>query len=271
MVDGQYKIGVIVQARLGSTRLPNKVLMPLPVVKGKPILEHIFSSLRSSTYNLKAVLATSVLKINDELESFAKANNFECYRGSEENVLDRFYQTATKYNFTHIVRLTGDNPIVDTKYLDKVLNELLSSKKQYLYTKGLPLGCNFEVFTYQALEEAYENATTDFEKEHVTPYIKNNNAPYDFKIIEGNWEDFRFTVDYPSDYAFMNLLFSRIQNYSLDNFVEELIQNKWLTEINSGNYQKKELNSLKDEIDSLLPILMNLGLDRINKKLKELL
>jgi spore coat polysaccharide biosynthesis protein SpsF len=269
MEVGQFKVGAIIQARLGSTRLPNKVLLKLPFGSNRTILDHIFESLNSSTYQIKTVLATSDNEINDKLYEFSKSRDVICYRGDEENVLSRFYEVAKEQKLDIIIRLTGDNPILDTSYLDKALNHLIINKLEYLYTKGLPLGCNFEIMSFNALESAFNNAESTYEKEHVTPFIKKLKIKKDilFLSFEGN-ENLRLTIDYPSDYALMNLIFSSIEKPSLKEISLFFEKNKWLMEINSGNYQKKDYDSLEEEIEVITPLLKKMELYRVIKKIK---
>ena len=123
MVDGRYNdIGFIIQARLGSTRLPNKVLKPLPFDGEKPVLKVIIDEvLRISKFS-NIIVATSKSTINDKLEGFCKSIGVEAYRGDEENVLSRFNTIIKNKSFKHVVRLTGDNPFIDSSLLKESLD-----------------------------------------------------------------------------------------------------------------------------------------------------
>jgi spore coat polysaccharide biosynthesis protein SpsF len=268
MEVGQYRIGAIIQARLGSTRLPNKVLLPLPFGGEKTILDHVLESLESSRFRIKTILATSTNTINDKLSDFAKNRNVICFRGEEENLLSRFYKAAKQENLDLIIRLTGDNPVVDITYLDKAIEYLSTNNLEYLNTNGLPLGCNFEIMSFNSLTKAFDNAKSTYDKEHVTAYIKRtelkkDTLSFDFKKIV----NLRLTIDYPSDYALLNLLFSSINKPSLKDVEIFFESNEWMISVNANNYQKKEFNSLEEEIVEILPVLHKMELHRLIDKI----
>lgn len=232
MVDGLYKnIGAIIQARIGSTRMPGKVNINLPLSGNKTILDHILTRIPDG---ITPVIATSTKLENDILE--LKYSNV--FRGDEENVLKRFYNCAVENNFEHIIRLTGDNPIIDSNILKSVITKHIESGVSYTSTKGLPLGCNFEIISFQALEESYKFADSDWEKEHVTIYVKNTDA-LKKQIIEFNDNSsLRLTIDYPSDFALLNIVFDNLGDKFELNDVYSLVKKyPWLANINSSNIQ----------------------------------
>jgi spore coat polysaccharide biosynthesis protein SpsF len=196
------KIGVIVQARMGSSRLPEKVLKKLG---SKNLLEHILFRCARLKHDVEVVIATSELQRDDAIESFCKENDIKCFRGSEQNVLERFYQCAKENSYEHIVRLTGDNPFVDAQELDRLIELHLDTKADYSRSfLSLPKGVGAEIFSYAALEKSYENGVKANHKEHVNEYIEENEDM--FKISElqvdaqKNRPDISLTVDTLEDY-----------------------------------------------------------------------
>ncbi|MBU4461499.1 glycosyltransferase family protein [Patescibacteria group bacterium] len=176
------KICAIIEARIGSTRLPGKVLMP---ICGKPMLQHIIERLRFSKLINQIILAIPDTKENDILEEFALRNSIGCYRGSENEVLARIYLAAKENNCDVIVRITADNPLIDPEIIDLAIKKYLSARADYSSTfypsRFLPIGLDAEVFNFHALEIAYKNAKKSHQREHVTPYFYEH--PDVFKII----------------------------------------------------------------------------------------
>jgi len=273
MGDGQFKIGAIIQARLGSTRLPNKVLMPLPIGSNETILSQIIKKIKEVDIISDVIVATSKLPINDRLEEYVKSLNIDCFRGEEEDVLSRFYHISQERNFDYVIRFTGDNPVIDTLYLNQFINNFLKKKLEYSYSSNLPLGCNFEMIKTDQLNIAYKTTKKYFDREHVTPFIKRtakNIVCYsfkDFKLIK----QLRLTVDYPSDYAFIQMVFLSLKNNEISlNKINKLINDcPWLLEINRNSFQKKEYQSIEQEIKELLPLLKERELIRVYKLLSK--
>ena len=196
------RIGVIVQARMGSSRLPEKVLKKLG---SKNLLEHIIFRCAMLKHDAEIVIATSELQRDDSIENFCKGNDIKCFRGSEENVLERFYRCAKENSYDHVVRLTGDNPFVDTKEIDRLIELHLDTKADYSRSfLSLPKGVGAEIFTFTALEKSYENGVKANHREHVNEYIEENEDM--FKISElqvdaqKNRPDISLTVDTAEDY-----------------------------------------------------------------------
>ncbi len=270
MEVGQYKIGAIIQARLGSKRLPNKVLMPIGN-GNRTILSQIINQLNKVIKINKVVVATSVSKINDKLETYIKEFNIDCYRGDEENVLSRFSDVIKQNDFDYVLRFTADNPVIDTIYLEEFIENVLTKKLDYSYSKSLPLGCNFEMINAKLLVESDEKATEVYDKEHVTPYVKRmteNKSIFEFPM-RSLFRELRLTVDYPTDYSFLYLVSSMLKDkeLNLDNILALIKDNNWLLKINESNFQKKEYKDIAEELSDLLPILQVREMKRIEKKL----
>ena len=195
-------IGIIIQARMGSTRLPGKVLKQ---IGNKNLLEHILFRLIRLKNSVKVIIATSDLKKDDELEKFCKIHNITCFRGSEQHVLERYYLCAKENNFEHIVRLTGDNPFIDIEELDNLIDLHLHNKSDYSRSfSSLPKGVGSEIFTFNALEISYKNGMKANHIEHVNEYIEENEELFKISELKVNSEKNRpeisLTVDTEDDY-----------------------------------------------------------------------
>ena len=170
-------IGCVIQARMGSTRLPGKVLKT--VRENTPSLLHTIEQLRFSKNIDKIVVATTDLPEDDIIEELVKTQKIECFRGNAENVLDRYYQCAKLFGFNGIVRITADCPLIDPFITDKVIQVFKDNELDYVpnvFPRTFPDGLETEVVAFSALEIAWKNAELPSEKEHVTPYFKNNKA-----------------------------------------------------------------------------------------------
>ena len=200
----------IVQARLTSTRLPNKILRQLGN-SGKSILEHVYERLNTAEKVDKVIFAIPDTVSNDPLSRFLDEKGFEYVRGDEENVLSRFKLATDKYHPEVMIRATCDNPFVDWKLVDMKIEAL--SGNDYVKCSGAPLGTSDEVFRFSALQEAFNQAVTPAEQEHVTPYIYMN--PDKFKIVTVPYymevkHPYRLTVDTPEDFKVANIIYEQL-------------------------------------------------------------
>lgn len=197
-------VGVIIQSRMGSTRLPGKSLRE---IDKKPLLYYSVKRASLSKYIDKLVVATTNKTKDDSIEEWCLANGIECFRGSEEDVLDRYYKAALKYEFEIIVRVTADDPFIDPKIIDLLITAILSYNKDYVTmrnkTNTWPYGLDVEVFTFETLQKTWKKASKKPHREHVTMYIKENTD--DFKTLEipldEDLSDIRLTVDYEEDFV----------------------------------------------------------------------
>lgn len=217
----------IIQARLGSTRLPGKVLKE---ISGKPMLWHVINRVKRCKNIDKIVLATSELEQDDVLEEFARENDIAYFRGSEEDVLSRYYYAATQFNADIIVRLTGDCPLIDPKVVDKVILSHINSSADYtsnVIKRTFPRGLDTEVINFQTLKKAFEEAEEQYQREHVTPYILENPALFKLNSIEARGKirrpDIRITVDTPEDLKFIRGIFSILYKQNEIFYVEDVI------------------------------------------------
>ena len=216
------RILVIIQARTGSKRLPDKVLMK---IQGKSILEHIVNFLKFSKKIDQIIVATSDLKSDDKIEKLCKKINVSCFRGNSLNVLKRYFDCATSFKGDVIVRITADNPLIDPKLVDKAVSLLIGKKLDYVTNmihQSYPEGYLVEVFTFNTLKRVYETFHDDESKEHITFQLRKR--PQGFKIGEffaaknkqrPNW---RLTVDYDEDIKLIKKLFSNL--YQPNSFIQ---------------------------------------------------
>jgi spore coat polysaccharide biosynthesis protein SpsF len=268
------RIGAIIQARLGSERLPNKALLPLPFGGGPTLLHHVVNRARAAKSIPTVVVATTKGSADDAIHTFCQDNQIECFRGSEEDVLERFYTTAQKYKLDVVVRLTGDNPFIMPVIIDEAVEKHLVTGMDYSHTEGLPLGTNIEVISFPALERSAREATEVADREHVTPYIRRKQ---DFRIqsiqYPSRLSSLRLTVDYPSDFALANLLYVSLyqQNklFSLVDIEELLQEHGWLANVNAQNQQRQAFASEAEEFVGAAKALKEGGYTRVLQKLQE--
>ena len=194
--------GLIIQARMNSTRLPGKVLMP---IGKKLLLEHILHRLKYKGVKAKIIVATTVKSIDDAVFAFCNAQGVGCFRGDELNVLERYYFCAKEYGFTNIVRMTGDNPFPDIDELQRLVALHKSNHNHYTECLTvLPIGVGMEIFTFCTLKRSYEEASKPHHFEHVNEYILENMALFRHETLriptDKNMPKVRLTVDIPDDY-----------------------------------------------------------------------
>jgi len=228
----------IIQARMSSTRLPNKVMLSL---SDKPVIFHVFNQLSFCKHIDKFVLATSTEMTDDILELWANKNNINVFRGDIDNVLERYYLSAKKYGADVIVRVTADCPLINPNVVDKVIETFLGDNYDYVCNNNPPTypeGLDVEVFSYKALEKAYKSAEKKSDKEHVTPFIINNPdlfKPYSISNNE-NLGKFRLTLDRYEDYILLYEIFSNLYReggfIDLNYVISYLTTNNKLIDIN---------------------------------------
>lgn len=229
----------ILQARMSSSRLPGKVSKN---ILGKPMLVRQIERLSKSKLIDKIIVATSIEASDNELETFCKDNNIECFRGNLNNVLDRYYQCAKQFNPQHIIRLTGDCPVTDPQIIDKIIELHLEENNDYTSNtiiRTFPKGLDAEIFKYSSLEKAYNEAKTDFEKEHVTVYFYQHPELFKLGCFKNDIDlsNLRLTVDYPEDFELITKIYESLYtnkpNFTLNDIIELLNQNQTLKLINS--------------------------------------
>lgn len=199
----------IVQARMGSTRLPGKVMKPLA---GRPMLELIVERLAEIASLDRQVVATSVEKVDDVIAELVESlPETELYRGSEEDVLRRFHRAASVADAGIVLRVTADNPLVDPPMGERLLQMVAEEDCDYAannLTPTFPVGLDLEAFTFEALEEAHRQASSPCHREHVTPYLREHPEQFEHCSLTLDWDlsHLRFTVDTREDYERMRAI-----------------------------------------------------------------
>jgi spore coat polysaccharide biosynthesis protein SpsF len=195
-------LGVIIQARCGSSRLPLKVLLKLGK---KTILEHVINRIRKLKYKKKIIIATTKKSRDKKIIEIANKNKCFYFAGSEKNVLDRYYNAAKKFKIKTIIRICSDSPFIDSEIIEKGLK--IYKKKKYDYVSNIirptyPAGMSVEIFNFKSLKKSFESITDLDEKEHVTPYIYRNPKLFRIKnfATDKKYKKYRFAVDYQEDY-----------------------------------------------------------------------
>ncbi|MCC3159404.1 glycosyltransferase family protein [Hymenobacter sp. 15J16-1T3B] len=236
------RVGALVQARLGSTRLPGKVLLPLPLHDSTSVLARVLARASRAASLHTVVVATTDQPVDDALAAAAQALGGPVFRGDEQDVLRRFAEAAAAHQLDVVVRLTADNPAIDPHYIDAAVQAHLAAGADYTLTTGLPVGTNLEVMGRTALAAAHAQARQPDEREHVTPYLRRH--PERFRLhtlplaVPPALAACRLTLDYPSDYALQHLLYTRLPaDFGLTDVAELLAEHPWLRHINDQNEQ----------------------------------
>lgn len=243
------KVVCLVQARVGSTRLPGKILKE---ICGKTILHHEIDRLKKCKEIDEIVIATTDKEDDDKIVNEAKKLSVKYFRGSENDVLSRFYYSAKENNADIIVRVTSDCPCIDFEILDKMLIYFKEKYKEkqvdYLSNtikRTYPRGYDIEIFTFSALEKSYINAEKEYEREHVTPYIydkTNNFLKLSFENKD-DYSEYRVTLDTIEDFIVIKNIFENLYYknpyFKLNDVVQYLNNNLHIVDINKHIEQKK--------------------------------
>ncbi|QKG56755.1 glycosyltransferase family protein [Hymenobacter sp. BRD128] len=250
MVSAPARVVALIQARLGSSRLPGKSRLPLPLgATGDEhtLLGHVVRRAQRARLVNEVLLATSTQAPDSELAALASRLGISAFRGDEHDVLGRFAGALAQAGPADVVvRLTADNPALDPVFLDAAVAHHLATGADYTHTTGLPLGTNLEIISAEALRRAHAEATQPDEREHVTPYLRRHPALFRLEAlplaVEPAVAALRLTIDYPSDYALLSLLFSTLgPDFSLTDpagLPTLLASHPWLAAINGANVQR---------------------------------
>ncbi len=198
------KVLGITQARVGSSRLPRKILL---TINGKTLLSYHLGRIMQSKEVNQWIVATTTETDSGLITDIADEMNIPSYRGDLNNVLTRFYEAALPYQPEYIVRVTSDCPLADGNLIDEVVNYTLSNQLEYCRTSDeFPDGVDVEVFTFKQLEHAYHHAELSSEREHVTPYIRKTAVETNLYKCTTNYSEVRFTVDESADFETVGVL-----------------------------------------------------------------
>jgi spore coat polysaccharide biosynthesis protein SpsF len=209
--EAQMKIAAIIQARMGSSRLPNKVLMDLG---GATVLERVLHRLGRSGTIPELLVATTTAAQDDVIVEKCKGGGVGVFRGSELDALDRYYRAAEHLQVDVVVRITSDCPLIDPAVTDATIRAFLDQQADYasnVRVRTYPRGLDTEVMTVQALERAWREARQPHQREHVTPYIYENPGQFKLYGIENDTDcsRHRWTLDTPEDLAFLQAVYAR--------------------------------------------------------------
>jgi spore coat polysaccharide biosynthesis protein SpsF len=205
-------IGCIIQARTGSSRLPNKVLMKID--ENQTILEHVIKQLSFSKSINNIIVATTKLKQDDVIENLVKKLGINIFRGDSSDVLDRYYQCAKQFNLENIVRITSDCPLIDPEIVDEVIKKYETEGLDYVSNtliRTFPIGMDVEIFSFDVLKKTWSNATLSSEREHVTPFMRSKKMDFSIGNVENN-EDYskiRITLDRKEDYELIKKIINK--------------------------------------------------------------
>lgn len=234
-------IVVIIQARVGSTRLPGKIMKK---ILGKTVLIHDLDRIKEMKTINKIVVATTDLEEDDIIAKAVNGydRNIGTYRGSESDVLDRYYKAAKEFNADVIVRITSDCPLIDPNVSDLVVEAFLKNDCDYCCNtlpRTFPHGLDTEVFSLDALERVWEEAKSPYEREHVTPYIREDTNKFRRINVKNNDDltHLRWTLDYQEDFEFITEIYKRIypkkKIFYMQDILNVLHAEHWLVELNS--------------------------------------
>lgn len=262
-----FNIVGIVQARIGASRLPGKVLLD---IEGEPMLVRVVERTKRAKSLTEILVATSLEKEDDPIEQLCAAQGYICYRGSQQDVLDRYYQAARTYSADVVVRITADCPVIDPLVIDQTVAAFWGYGKNLIseadrrrqipspteissppkwdfaanrlpppWQRTFPIGLDTEVVTFLALERAWQEATQIHQREHVMPYLYENDNLFQILLVnhDPDYGHLRWTVDTPQDLELIREIFARFEGH--DDFswldVLELIEREPdLVNINIG-------------------------------------
>lgn len=241
------RIGAIIQARMGSTRLSGKVMKDL---EGKTVLEHVIDRVRQSKMIDEIIIATTTHDRDDVIETEALRCGVEVFRGSEDDVLARYFYAAKENNLDIVVRITSDCPLIDPFVIDEIINFYLENKFDLVTNAGsdllqrtYPRGLDVEVFSFEILEKAHQNADKSYQREHVTPYIyENSTSIYYYKNLQ-DYSNHRWTLDTEEDFELISEIYRCLYHGSHDFYLNDIVNifdtNPELFSINAHIEQKK--------------------------------
>jgi len=254
------KVVTVIQARMGSTRLPNKVFLPLA---GEPLLYRMYERVKASPLTGTVVVAIPHELDDDPIESLCKEKNILLFRGNTFDLLDRHYKAGLKFNAEVVVKIPSDCPLIDPEVITKTMKFYLENSDKYDYVSNLhpqsyPDGNDVEIMSMASLKRAWEKAYRDFEREHTTPFFWEN--PDQFRIGNVKWETgfdysmtYRWTIDYQEDYLFIKEVYDELYNHNplfgIDDILNLLSIRPELLKINEKyvgvNWYRNHLNELK--------------------------
>ncbi|NLJ17763.1 glycosyltransferase family protein [Globicatella sulfidifaciens] len=241
------KIGAIIQARMGSTRLPEKVMKNL---QGKTVLEHVIERVKQSKLIDEIIIATTTHERDAVIESEALRCGVKAFRGSEDDVLSRYYYAAKENKLDVVIRITSDCPLIDPGVLDEIINyymknkfDIVSNAGSDLLSRTYPRGLDTEIFSFEVLENAFNNAKEKYQREHVTPYIYEMTRHVFYYKNSVDYSKYRWTLDTDEDLKLITEIYRKLyrgkHNFYLSDVVGLFEKYPELNNINAHVEQKK--------------------------------
>ncbi len=206
----EKKATAILQGRLGSSRLPGKVLLPL---KGKPVMQHVYERILNCRNVDRIIIATSIEAKDDPIAALFENLGALVFRGSESDPLDRYYKAAVHYDVSHVVRVMADCPLVDPEVVDEVVSTYFEGHHDFCCLGGeFPVGLDTTVYSFKALEQCWREARLKSEREHLFPYITSHPELFDIGVCskEMGHSHLRWTMDHESDYQFLKSVYEAL-------------------------------------------------------------
>ena len=237
------QVVAIIQARMGSTRLPGKVM---ELIAGETMLARVVKRTRRASLIDSVVVATTVGRMDEPIVEECKKLNASVFRGNGDDVLDRYYRAALACHAQSVVRITSDCPLIDPEEIDKVVREFLNHKSDYASNcleRTYPRGLDTEVMTIETLARAWKEAREHYQRAHVTPYIYQN--PKLFKLCsvkaDEDYSTHRWTVDTPEDLTFIRAIYQRLDqgvDFDWKDVLRALGKEPQLMQLNRNIHQK---------------------------------
>lgn len=247
---GQHTVAVI-QARMGSSRLPGKILLPLDC---EHVLTHVVRRVNAAETIDTTVVATSTETADDAVEQFCNEYEVSVHRGSEANVQQRMFDAATEYEADIVVRVTADCPLIDPETIDTVVSRVCDGPTEYVSNtirRTFPRGLDVEAFSYESFEHVVSTASTRSEREHVTPYYRENPDEFDLVNVTSDMvfddaqyidrTDLRLTLDEAADYRLLDRIYGDLEYADILPITEviEHVDAEGLADLNEAVRQKK--------------------------------
>lgn len=258
------KTGCIIQARMTSTRLPGKVLRTIDHSNGKCVLDQVIERVKMSEYIDEIIIATTTNDDDDPIVEKAAEHGVGFFRGSESDVLSRYYNAAKKYGLDDVIRITSDCPFTDPAVLDDLISVYRSGDHQYASNcirRTYPHGLDCEILKFDVLEWMFLNTEDKFYREHVTSYVTHHLDEFDIGSLEDDEDnsDIRITVDTVNDYLLTCVLVDLLKNtddpISYKTIVEIYKDHPYLRDINGDILQKKKYETEKEELEAAAKLL----------------
>lgn len=246
-------IGAIIQARMTSTRLPGKVMME---ICGRPVIDYLLERLNFCKNLQIIVLATTTNREDDPVADYVQKKGISLFRGSENDVVDRYYQAARQFGVTDIMRITADCPLVDPKICDHVIDTYFKEKMDFVVTgPTYAEGMDSEIFSFRALDVVYQNTVKKVDREYPTLYLHNHPELFKKLVLTNKTDDskYRITIDEPQDFEVVSRIFKALyqkgaQPFGIDDVKAFLDANQEVFQMNSHIMRNEGLKiSLKNE------------------------